>query len=153
MPDRLNQVVSGEPSLGTPHWFPLNDTTARKVANSLAWPAAGAWYASAIDCSGYIPVGTKAVIISTVLLINATAAGNASVELCLSDNNSTTPTSATAHPYALVGVYSYAAGGNHYSSNELIVPVNSSRAFYAYCLSKSNVSGGNFSITLKGYVI
>ena len=144
---RTIQPVASEPSMGTPHRHPLTDTTNRTIFNG-AIPAAAAWSA-AITAQG--PTGIKEILVDILWEVNPTAAGDLTVDIHFSDNNTTTPAWTTAHPMASIK-YTAASGTAIFRLNkELHIPVNTSNQFYVYCSAASNLEASLLQIVQKQY--
>lgn len=145
------QPVAGEPSLGTLHHLPLSNTTARNVVGA----AVGAGWSAAIDCSGHVPAGAKAILAGLILdgtLSNAATPSDAQVGF--SDNTSNTPTALTAHPHIGINTAAASAGNApERAEEEVCIPLTSSRTFYYYRIVNTNFATMTLYVIVKGYYI
>jgi len=145
---RTIQPVAGEPSMGTGHWFPRTNTTSRLLVTGAVIPAVGAWSA-AYTAQG--PSGMKEIMVDIIIDVDPTAAGDTQVDVHFSDNNTTTPSYITAHPF-MTSKYTAAAGTDLRRFNkELHIPLNSSGQFYIYCSAKTNLDTTSIYVTQKKY--
>jgi hypothetical protein len=134
MPDRDNQVVAGEPSLGTGH-FKKRDGTDRTVINAAAGSAA--W--TEVDCSALVSPGARAVKLHVIIACAGAASGVQTV-LCyvFSDENTSTPTGgwvefADSYPGIAIQFPGIATvGGIWTADKDIEVPLNSALKFYFY---------------------
>lgn len=142
--------MNTEVSVGTLHHLPLNNTTSTIVVNAAA---VGAGWSAAVDCSSFIPVGTKAILCGVVLDGTAAATGAMEAQVGFSDNNSNTPSVSTAHPF--IAYYFTIASGNSImrQNEELIIPVSTNRTFYYYRIVSTNNNTLSIYITIKGYYL
>jgi len=141
--------VAGEPSTGTLHHHPLSNTTGRAVVNGAATPAVGTWSA-ALSCAAYGFAGEKAVLADIILDVTATAASRALLDIAFSDNNTTTPSYVTAHPYITHDIEPAIAGTRYRINKEIVIPLNANREFYVYCANRIGVTAGVIYVILKG---
>ena len=144
--------VAGEPSAGTLHHLPLNVTTISAVADPLAPAAVGNWSA-AVDCSSFVPVGTKAVLLKVVHDMVATNVGNAYSFLSYSDNNSNTPSYKTHHPMTRVDITASGVAQHFGTTTEIVVPLSTSRTFYVYTLGVLNINSHSAFLVCIGYYL
>ena len=149
------QPVSGEPSLGTEHFLTRSGTD-RTVINSAAGSAS--W--TAVDCSSFVPTGTKAVRLHISVGVAGAASGVQTV-LCyvFSDENASTPSGGWAEfgdSYPGIGVQFpgiATVGGKWFDDKDVLVPLNSSRIFYYYRTVNTSTSNPTLTAYLVAYSI
>lgn len=136
--------------LGKLHHLPLGNTTSRTLTSTL--PGASSW-GVAISAAGVagVPSGAKAVRVRIYLSVTSGAAGNVNSAVSLSDNNSNTPTSLTAHPYSACAGIAVSGAQSFWTATEVDIPLNSSGQFYVYCYSQTNLIGSSFVVSAVGY--
>jgi hypothetical protein len=139
-------LVAGEPSLGTEH-FKKRDGTDRTVIAAQAGSAA--W--TAVDCSSLVSVGAKAVKIHILAQAAGAAAGVETVLVyCFSNENSSSPGTATSYPSIVLQFPGISGVGGAFSQDkDIVVPLDSSRKFYYY----RTINTSTASPTLTAYVV
>lgn len=126
-------------TLGKLRHFPLGNTVSRYLG---VWscPSASSWYASALTAAGTvgIPLGVKGIRAKVPLAAVSNGIGMVRLEIAFSDNNTNTPSDATAHPVAELCTYCSATVQTVYSLAEIDIPLDSSGQFYFYTLTATN---------------
>lgn len=152
---RVRKTSQGNFAEQTPTLIMLpRDNTSRMVINNSAPPAQGAW-SSAIQVTGNfgVPAGAKSILAS--VMVNAAESANnaqAVVELAFSDNNTSTPSSSTAHPHIILDFRNNSGSDQISIEKDLIIPLNGSGQFYTYTITKQNEGGtGVYYVTIKDY--
>lgn len=123
--------------LGKLRMLPLNTTTNRQILIS---PLTASAWVGPYTAAGVLGVPTKAkgVRLKLDLLLLSGAAGYSEYTIAFSDNNTYTPTLTTAHPSARTYFKASAALDGASTSTFIDIPLNSSGAFYVYCITKTN---------------
>jgi hypothetical protein len=144
----VTQPVASEPSLGTLHLFPYNATT-RIVVNGVAGSAA---WSGAVDCSPYVPVGTKAVLAKCLGRTGSGAAGQ--VNLTYLFNNTNGPAGPVQAIFPEVSTDFIAAGASANYQDQSVdktIPLSTALAFYYYRLNSINTATPILYVSLLGY--
>jgi hypothetical protein len=134
--------------LGKLHHLPLGNTTSRVIFASVAPPTLSN-YSAAQTAAGVvgIPTGAKAFRAKILLDGYPTGAGSFVLEVNFTDNNSNTPSAASAHPMVMIQAKAVAAGDFYGSASEIDIPINSSGQFYYYTSLATNATPANSLLT------
>ncbi len=153
VPSQAVDTNGSQLHLGKLIHLPINNTS-RAILSGVAPGAVGVWSAARqVTGSFGVPAGAKAVRVAFLLQPYSTAAGICFLDIVLSDNNTSTPTGAEAHPRCAIAQYASAAAQQPTVCVELDVPLNAAGQFYNWTITAVNVTLANsfMQIVAKGY--
>jgi len=148
---RVRKTSQGNFAEQTPAiiYFP-RDTTSRVLVNAVAIPGSG--FSGAIQATGVagIPADAKAILVDVWYPSYVMSVSGNTQAIFFSDNNVSTPSSSTSHPFYRYD--SYFSSAITTPPKELIIPLNVNGQFYTYNGGAGNMSSCNYSVVAKGYL-